>query len=164
MSVSITAERPDSADAQAMIAELEAHLQPLYPQESRHGYNVEKLLAEHVAFFVVRHDDTPAGCGGVQLFGTDYGEIKRMYVAPQYRGLGLARRLLDRLEEYARRHGVFTLRLETGIHQHDAIRLYEGMGFRRVPPFGDYREDPLSRFYEKQIPPTSDTSLNPPLQ
>src|SRR5688572_914635 len=112
MSVTITAERADTADAQAMIAELEAHLQPLYPQESRHGYSVEKLLAEGVAFFVVRVDGMPAGCGGVQLFGNEYGEIKRMYIAPRFRGLGLARRLLDHLEQHARNHGVLTLRLE----------------------------------------------------
>ena len=40
--------------------------------------------------------------------------------------------------------------LETGIHQHEAIGLYERMGFQRIPPFGAYQEDPLSRFYEKQ--------------
>ena len=160
MSVTITAERPDSADAQALIAELEAHLQPLYPRESRHGYSVEKLLAEGVAFFIIRHDGTPAGCGGIQLFGREYGEVKRMYVAPRFRGSGLARRLLDRLEEHARGHGVHTLRLETGIHQHDAIRLYEGMGFHRITPFGEYREDPLSRFYEKQIAVSADITAN----
>jgi len=65
----ITPERPDSADAIALIAELEAHLDPLYPAESRNGYSVEKLLAPGVAFFVLRHNDTPAGCGGIQLFG-----------------------------------------------------------------------------------------------
>jgi len=43
------------------------------------------------------------------------------------------------------------LRLETGIHQHAAIGLYEREGFRPIPPFGEYKDDPLSRFYEKQI-------------
>jgi hypothetical protein len=43
------------------------------------------------------------------------------------------------------------LRLETGIHQAAAIRLYEGLGFQRIPPFGPYTEDPLSRCYEKRI-------------
>jgi ribosomal protein S18 acetylase RimI-like enzyme len=85
------------------------------------------------------------------LFGSDYAELKRMYVRPQFRGLGLARQMLGHLAGYARSHGVRLLRLETGIHQKDAIRLYEGMGFQRIPPFGEYREDPLSRFYEKQI-------------
>ena len=52
----ITPERPDTTDARALIAELEAQLEPLYPSESRHGYAVEKLIAQGVAFFVIRHD------------------------------------------------------------------------------------------------------------
>lgn len=151
MTAAITLERPDSADARALIAQLEGELAPFYPSESRHGYSVERLLAQGVAFFLIRVDGTPAGCGGVQLFGSDYAEVKRMYVRPQFRGLGLARQMLDHLADYARGHGVRLLRLETGIHQQDAIRLYEGMGFQRIPPFGEYREDPLSHFYEKQI-------------
>ena len=147
----ITSERPDTPDAQALITELEAELAPLYPTESRHGYSVEKLLAEGVAFFLIREDGIPAGCGGVKLFGAEYGEVKRMYVRPQFRGLGLAKLMLDHLADYARHHGVRLLRLETGIHQQAAIRLYERMGFQRIPPFGEYREDPLSRFYEKHI-------------
>jgi putative acetyltransferase len=151
MAAIITPERPDSVDAIALITELEAHLDPLYPAESRHGYSVEKLLAQGVAFFVLRDNDIPAGCGGIQLFGTDYGELKRMYVRPQFRGLGFGKLLLDHLTDYARVRGVDLLRLETGIHQAAAIRLYEREGFQRIPPFGDYREDPLSLFYEKRI-------------
>jgi putative acetyltransferase len=151
MSAIITPERPDSADAVFLINELEAHLEPLYPAKSRHGYSVEKLIAQGVAFFVLRSDDTPAGCGGVQLFGTGYAELKRMYVRPQFRGLGFGKLLLDHLAEYARGHGVGLLRLETGIHQAAAIRLYERTGFQRIPPFGAYIEDPLSLFYEKRI-------------
>jgi putative acetyltransferase len=151
MSVIIAPERPDSADAIALIAELEAHLEPLYPTKSRHGYSVEKLLAQSVAFFVLRHDGTPAGCGGIELFGTEYGELKRMYVRPRYRGLGFGKLLVEHLADHARARGVGLLRLETGIHQVAAIHLYEGMGFRRIPPFGPYFEDPLSRCYEKRI-------------
>src|SRR5579871_2193856 len=151
MSAQITRERPDSADAIALITELEAHLEPLYPAISRHGYSVEKLIAQAVAFFVLRHDDVPAGCGGIELFGTEYGELKRMYVRPAFRGLGFGKQLLDHLADYARTHGVGLLRLETGIHQTAAIRLYEGMGFQRIRPFGEYIEDPLSLFYEKRI-------------
>jgi putative acetyltransferase len=147
----ITSERPDSSDARMLVAELEAHLEPLYPATSRHGYSVEKLIAQSVAFFVVRQDDTPAGCGGIQLFGTEYGELKRMYVRPRFRGLGLAKLLLDHLATYARTHGVALLRLETGIHQTAAIKLYEQAGFQRIPPFGPYFEDPLSLCYEKRL-------------
>ena len=152
MSVIITPERPDSADAVTLIAELEALLEPLYPRESRHGYTVEKLIGQGVAFFVLRDHDTAAGCGGVQIFGKAYGELKRMYVRPQFRGLGYGKLLLNHLEDFARReHGVGLLRLETGIHQREAISLYERMGFQRIPPFGDYKVDPLSLCYEKRI-------------
>ena len=151
MSATIALERPDSADVVALITELEAHLDPLYPPASRHGYSVEKLLAQAVAFFVLRDDGTPAGCGGIQLFDTDYGELKRMYVRPQFRGLGFGKLLLNRLADYARAHGVGLLRLETGIHQAEAINLYKRMGFQRIPPFGLYVDDPLSLFFEKRI-------------
>ena len=151
MTVTITPERPDTSEAQVLIEELEGELAPFYPSESRHGYSVERLLAEAVAFFLIREDGVPAGCGGVKLVGTEYAEVKRMYVRPQFRGLGLARRMLNHLAAHAQHHGIRVLRLETGIHQQAAIRLYEGMGFQRIPPFGEYQEDPLNRFYEKHI-------------
>jgi len=147
----ITSERPDSPDAVTLISELEAVLNPQYPACSRHGYSVEKLISEGVAFFVVRHDGAAAGCGGIQLFGREYGELKRMYVRPAFRGLGLGKMMVDHLGAYARERGAKLLRLETGIHQREAIGLYERMGFRRIGPFGEYRDDPLSRFFEKGI-------------
>ena len=116
MATVITLERPDTADARTLIDELEAHLEPQYPRVSRHGYSVAQLLAEGVAFFVVRVDRMLAGCGGVQLYGTAYGELKRMYVRPAFRGRGLGVLLIDHLAAYARERGVGFLRLETGIH------------------------------------------------
>jgi putative acetyltransferase len=151
VSTIITAERPDTAEAMRLISELEAQLEPLYPRTSRHGYSIEKLMEQGVAFFVTRQDGVAAGCGGIELFGTEYGEVKRMYVRPQFRGLGLAKLMVEHLAAYARQHNIHLLRLETGIHQKEAIALYERMGFQKVPPFGTYKEDPLSRFYEKQI-------------
>jgi putative acetyltransferase len=142
-------ERPDCADAAGLIGELEAHLASRYPAESRHGYSVEKLLREGVAFFVARIQGEAAGCGGVQIHGTEYAELKRMYVRPRFRGLGVGKQMLDRLAAHARAQGVELLRLETGIQQLEAIRLYEAFGFRRRPPFGPYRDDPLSLYYEK---------------
>lgn len=151
MTSMIVSERPDTADAQLLIAELETHLAPFYPATSRHGYSVEKLIKQGVAFFVVRQDSVPAGCGGVQFFGTAYGELKRMFVRPQFRGLGLAKLVLDHLEQYTREHNIKVLRLETGIHQKEAIGLYERVGYQSIPPFGEYVNDPLSRFFEKRI-------------
>jgi putative acetyltransferase len=105
MSPVIVAERPDSADAMLLIDELETYLAPQYPAESRHGYSVEKLIRQQVAFFVMRQDGVPAGCGGVQLFGTEYGEVKRMYVRPQFRGLGLAKLMLQQSSRVCGRTG-----------------------------------------------------------
>ena len=147
----IAAERPDTADASLLIAELEAHLASIYPSESRHGLSVDQLIGEAVAFFVLRSNGVPASCGGVKLVGDEYGELKRMYVRPPFRGHGFGRLMLSHLADYARSHGVALLRLETGIHQREAIGLYERMGFRRIPPFGAYREDPLSMCFEKRI-------------
>ena len=147
----IAAERADSADAVPLITELEAELAQHYPAESRHGYSVEKLLRQGVAFFVARVGGTPAGCGGVQIFGTEYAELKRMYVRPRFRGRGVGRRMLEHLAARALQGGVRVLRLETGIHQSSAIRMYEAYGFRRRAPFPPYREDPLSLCYEKVL-------------
>ena len=148
----ITQERPDTPDALALIAELEGHLDPLYPSESRHGYSVEKLLREGVAFFVMRENGEAAGCGGVQLFGTEYGELKRMYVRPQFRGLGLGKMMLEHLAAHALRNGVGFTAVGDGDPPEGSDRPLRGVwlqarsAVRRVQG-----PDPLSIFYEKQI-------------
>jgi putative acetyltransferase len=151
VSTIILPERPDTPDAMALVTELEASLEGLYPQESRHGLSVERLIAEDVAFFVLRSDGMAAACGGIKLFSPAYGEIKRMYVRPSFRGRGFGKLMLKHLENYAGEQDVNLLRLETGIHQHEAIRLYERMGFYRIPPFGGYSDDPLSLCCEKRL-------------
>ena len=151
MSVSIARERPDTPEAMALIGELDAYLDLLYPSESQHGFSVDQLLAEDVAFFILRYNDALVGCGGVKLFEDDYAEIKRMYVRPQHRGMGFAKVMLEHLSDYARRQGISRLRLETGIYQTEAIGLYERLGFQPIGPFGAYSADPLSLFYEKRI-------------
>jgi putative acetyltransferase len=150
--ITIAQEHPDSPDAMLLIGELQAGLTQMdYPEESRHGYNVDKLIREGVAFFITRLENIPAGCGGIQLFGTEYGEVKRMFVRTKFRGLGLAKFMLDHLAEYARGKQVPILRLETGIYQKEAINLYERHGFERCSPFGEYVDDPLSVYFEKHI-------------
>ena len=151
MSVVIAEERPDSPDAVALIGELDDHLGALYAVESRHGFSVEKLLRDGVNFFVARDGGRPAGCGGVLLVGREYAELKRMYVRPAFRGRRIGRLILDHLVEYARQHGLRVIRLETGIHQREAIALYEARGFRKIPPFGPYRDDPVSLCYELRL-------------
>jgi putative acetyltransferase len=74
-----------------------------------------------------------------------------MYVAPSARGQGLGRAILARIEAQATAEGLGLLRLETGIHQAEAIALYRRSGYVDCDPFGDYRPDPLSRFMEKRL-------------
>jgi len=148
MSITIAPERPDTPDSMQLIDELEGVLSPLYPDESRHGYSVEKLLKQSVTFFVARQEEAAAGCAGVQFYGTEYAELKRMYVRPDFRGEGIAKKLLNHIADFTRENDIPILRLETGIHQTEAIGLYEKYGFKRVSPFGEYKEDPNSIFFE----------------
>lgn len=146
--------RPDAADALALLAELDAELNRHdYPPESRHAFSVEKLLRQAVSFSVAYADGSPVGCGGVKLFPAPesdvaYGEVKRMYLRPAHRGRGVGRAVLRHLADFTRSRGVGLLRLETGIYQSEALRLYERFGFLRRGPFGEYREDPLSVYLE----------------
>lgn len=152
MNINIVEVRPDSADAVQLIAELDDHLlSHPYPPQSRHAYSVDKLIREGVIFFVAYFDGRLSACGGIKMFDGEYGEVKRMFVRPTHRGKGLGKAMLNRLADYARDKGVNLLRLETGIYQVEAIGLYEAWGFSRRTPFGEYIEDPLSVYLEKEL-------------
>jgi hypothetical protein len=71
MPLTVAGERPDAPDAMLLIDELQTHLESFSPPESRHGFSVERLIKEGVAFFVLRVDGAPAGCGGIKLFGRE---------------------------------------------------------------------------------------------
>ena len=156
MAVEIAAERPDSPDAEQLILELEAHLEPRYPAASRHGYSVRRLVEEGVDFFVLRSDDRAAACGGVLIVppttttsatarssGCTSG---RRSAEPGSVGRSSSDSGSGRASEASR-----LLRLETGIHQVEAIGLYEQAGFRAIRPFGPYVDDPLSRCFERRL-------------
>jgi GNAT superfamily N-acetyltransferase len=85
------------------------------------------------------------------MYEPEYGEVKRMFVRPSFRGKGLGKAMLNHLADYARGRDVGLLRLETGIYEVEAIGLYEGFGFQRRAPFGEYVVDPNSVYFEKQI-------------
>lgn len=89
----------------------------------------------------------PVGCGALKLPGAAVAEVKRMWVAPSARGLGLGRRLLSELEASASDAGVRTLRLETNRALAEAIGLYRAAGFREVAPFND--EHYADHWFEK---------------
>ena len=90
-------------------------------------------------FLVARLDGSPVGCAGIcRCEGDETAELRRMYVAPEARGLGIARALITALEAKAYQLGYGTLRLETGPEQPEAVHLYETGGFTVIPNFGPY--------------------------
>jgi len=100
-------------------------------------------------FLVAMLHGEPAGCGALKFHPGAPAEIKRMWVAPAVRGLGLGRRLLAELEAHAAAHGVRVLRLETNQTLTEAISLYRTAGYREVPAFND--EPYAHHWFEKAI-------------
>lgn len=150
MSVAITLaiESPRQAEVERMLEALDAYQSTLYPPESNHFVDVEGLAAPNVRFIVARRGTVAVGCGALRI-DVGYGELKRMYVVPAARGHRLGRLILDRIEAEARRAGLRCLRLETGIHQPEALALYRAAGYAEREAFGEYAADPLSVFMEK---------------
>lgn len=134
-----------------MLARLDAYCASLYALESNHLMDVDTLLRSDALLLVARDvDGVAVGCAALVNRG-DYAEVKRMFVDADKRGLGTGRKLLDHIVLFAGMAGQRELKLETGIHQPEAIALYERAGFARCDPFGDYRADPLSIFMEKRL-------------
>lgn len=142
---------PTAAPVRALIGALDEYMARLYPPASNHLVPPDELRGPGVVFLVAHLGADVVGCGAVVDRDGEYGELKRMYVRPDCRGAGIGRALLEALAAQARTRGLRMLRLETGIAQPEALALYERSGFVRRPPFGPYREDPLSLFMERSI-------------
>ena len=149
--VTVAPGSPREPEVARLIEELDAYQNILYPAESNHLLDLEALSGGDIRFFVARRGTEALGCGALRVDRAGYGEVKRMFVLPRARGTNLGRRILSRLEEQAREEGLSCLRLETGIHQGEALGLYRSAGFVERGPFGDYRPDPLSVFMEKAL-------------
>jgi DNA-binding MarR family transcriptional regulator/GNAT superfamily N-acetyltransferase len=97
----------------------------------------EELTPPAGIFVIARLGGQPIGCGALKVKDRKIGEIKRMWVSPDARGLGLGRRLLETLETRAREFGLRTLRLETNRTLKEAQALYRSCGYLEVEPFND---------------------------
>jgi GNAT superfamily N-acetyltransferase len=100
------------------------------------------------SFLVVRMDGEPVGCGGLTPLGTA-AYLKRMWIAPNVRGLGLARLLLRALEDKAGELGYGSVRLETKKALGEAQRLYRSSGYTEIEPFND--EHYADHWFEKRL-------------
>ena len=107
------------------------------------------MIAPRGAFFVALSDGLPLGCVGLKGAGGPLAEIKRLWVAPAARGLGLARRLMDAAETAARQLSITTLRIDTNSALGEAMQLYRRTGWTEIERFND---DPYpDLFFEKRL-------------
>ena len=133
----VALESPRQPDVVALIAELDAYQDTLYPAEARYAHDLDSLAQPNVLFGVARDDGGRAvGCGAIVL-NEAYGEIKR--------------HILAALESEALARGCGNFMLETGPCQPDALAFYGKQGYVRCGPFGDYPDHPLSVFMHKQV-------------
>jgi putative acetyltransferase len=148
---SIEIESPRQEDVLSLLRQGDEFGLNLYPAESYYGLDVYELEEPGVAFFVARDGGTAVGTAALVELSGGVSEIKRMFVTDAARGLGVGRLLLEALHAHARTVGVSTIRLETGLPQVAAIALYAKAGYRHIPPFGQYVDDPTSYCMEKSL-------------
>ena len=99
----------------------------MYPPESNHLDSLDELSKTNVYFLAAYDDWEICGIGAVKVMN-DYGELKRLYVLERFRGKGIAEDIVKELENCLVKRSIFTARLETGVHQLEAIGLYKKLG------------------------------------
>jgi GNAT superfamily N-acetyltransferase len=110
----------------------------------------EDLVPPAGVLLLARIDGEAAGLGGVRHLDTEIAEVKSMYVASAFRGTGLGRRILARLDEIALDHGCRAVRLDTSDYLTPAVGLYRSAGYREVPA---YNENPKADlWFERPLP------------
>ncbi|HJU47588.1 MAG TPA: MarR family winged helix-turn-helix transcriptional regulator [Gaiellaceae bacterium] len=152
--IAVRVESPRSADARWCLTryfeELDARFDGGFVLPHPLGVEAERMAPPHGLFVMARLRDAPVGCGSLRFRGTGPAEIKRMWVSPSVRGLGLGRRLLHELEGRAREAGAPATRLETNRSLREAISLYRDAGYREVKPFNDLPY--AHHWFEKSLP------------
>jgi DNA-binding MarR family transcriptional regulator/GNAT superfamily N-acetyltransferase len=146
-------EDPTSADARWCIAqyfsELNERFEAGFDPSMSNPADAHELTPPAGALLIARLRARPVGCGAIKFHAGAPAELKRMWVAPEARGIGLGRRLLQELERHARDNGVKVLRLETNRALIQAIELYRSGGYREIEAFND--EPYAHHWFEKRL-------------
>ena len=117
--------------------ELAARFPEGFDLESDGAPQLDDYVPPAGAFLVAQILDEPAGCGALRTFAPGIGEIRRMWVSPEVRGLGVGRRLLETLEQTARERRLRAVRLDTHSSLAEALQLYRSSGYREIPRYND---------------------------
>jgi len=151
--VHIDTEPPASADAReclnAFYRELARRFDTGFDPAKSRSVNVDELVPPAGALVLARLDGRPIGCGALRRKSDDIGEVKHLWVDATARGLGIGRRLLDKLETLAREFGFHTVQLDTNRTLTEAQALYRASGYREVAPFND--EPYAHHWFEKRL-------------
>jgi DNA-binding MarR family transcriptional regulator/ribosomal protein S18 acetylase RimI-like enzyme len=151
--VTVEPEPAGSADARWCIAQYFEELGRRFEQGFDPSRSIPAAEADmtppHGVLLVARLRGRPVGCGALKLHPGEPAELKRMWVDPSARGLGLGRRLLRELELYAADAGATTIRLETNGSLTEAIALYRSAGYDEVPAFN--AEPYAHHWFEKRL-------------
>lgn len=146
-------EAPTTPDAKWCIeqyfAELDARFQAGFDPALSISADADELTPPSGALLIARVRDRPVGCGALKFHGDAPTELKRMWIDPTARGLGLGRRLLQELERHARDAGATVVRLETNRALTEAIALYRRAGYVEVEAFND--EPYAHHWFEKRL-------------
>ncbi|MFT3727044.1 MAG: GNAT family N-acetyltransferase [Terricaulis sp.] len=152
MSFTIATETPLQDDVRALVKALNEFTFELTPAEFRHHMTVEQMAQPELTLFVARDTSgTPLGMGALRRHADGVGEVKRMFVKPEARGLGVGGAILERIEALARQDGLTRAVLETGSNFDAAKRIYERGGFASCEPVLDYPPSPWTAFYAKAL-------------
>lgn len=151
MPVDIKLEPPRQPEVLRLMDMSNAYMASLYPAESNHMVDIDTLEKPTVSFFVARNEGQIVGCCALVEAGDGTGEIKRMFVDPDARGLKIGRLMMDALMGRGQELRLSAIRLETGISQPEAIGLYRKAGFIEIEAFAPYKPDPLSMFMELKL-------------
>jgi diacylglycerol O-acyltransferase / wax synthase len=141
----------DSDLATTLIAEVQQEYVRRYGGQDDSPIDPEEFAPPDGTFLVATSGATAIGCAGMRRHDDGTVEVKRMFVRPEHRRKGHARRLLAAVEENARAQGFRRVVLETGIVQPEAIALYTSAGYRQVEGFGHYKDSPLSRSFARDL-------------
>lgn len=143
--------RTDTAQAclRAYVTELDERFDVGFDPTASIPAEPEEMTEPAGLFLLARLHGRPVGCGALKFHGREPAELKRMWVSPDARGLGLGRRLLGELERQARERAVRVVRLETNGTLKEAIAMYRSSGYTEVPAFND--EPYAHHWFEKRL-------------
>lgn len=141
---------PSDQDVINVFSDIDRLINSLYPVATAQSLTLNELNDTSVYAIGLKNEEGIIACGAIvkQVDKTPYGEIRRLYVSPSYRGKGLSRRIMQILLHHASDAKIPLIRLETGPKQIQSIKLYENLGFKQCGSFGPYEDNPQSVFME----------------